>query len=166
MRWREGGTRGKERRQRAKITYLASWFIIDVLGCLRRGSHGYLGQVLCLELDLQVVSIGQAVKERGEGCSPLYSTIQECCKEATSPYSCLQRHVWGHLTQTRSPCLDAQILFFPDPDSFCPLDSALFNPPWGPLLLHLAQRRPLSLLQLEYSLYRDLWCYSVLFKSG
>lgn len=95
-----------------------------------------------------------------------YSTIQECCKEATSPYSCLQRHTWGHLTQTWSPCLDAQILFVPDPTSFCPLDSALLNPLWGHLLPHLAQRRPLSLLQLEYSLYSDLWCYSVPFKSG
>lgn len=48
------------------MTYLASWFIIDALGCPWRQSHGSLGQVLCLELDLLVVSIGLASKERGD----------------------------------------------------------------------------------------------------
>ena len=42
------------------VTDLAPWFIIDVLGCPQRGSPEFLGQVL--ELDFQILSIGQAPK--------------------------------------------------------------------------------------------------------
>lgn len=74
--------RGKERRQRETITYLASWFIIDALGCPWRGSHQCLGQVLCLKLDLRVVSIGQAPKKRQGALPTIPKSKRNAAKEA------------------------------------------------------------------------------------
>ena len=128
----------QERRPRAKTTYLASWFIIDALGCLRRGSHRHPGQVLCLELDLQVVSIRQAPKKRGDRVLfPLFQNptryqplllppeipLRACDPETVPSPSC------------SDPVLSQLLLFLS-------LDCELLNPPWGHLLSHLAQKRP------------------------
>lgn len=99
------------------ITYLASWFIIDVLGCPQRGSHGFLGQVP--ELDFQVLSIGQAPKREETVHAPHhYSKFQEeFCKEGTDPYTPDTAEDRDPETGSR---LQVQIFFFPNQDSFCP----------------------------------------------
>lgn len=143
---------GKERRQRGTITYLASWFIIDVLGCPQRGSHGFLGRVP--ELDFQVLSIGQAPKREETVHSPHhYSKFQEeFCKEGTDPYTPDTAEDRDPETVSSSSGTD---LLLPQPRFFLSLDCSQPSPPWCHLPPYLAQRMPLFLFQLEHSPYSD-----------
>lgn len=143
---------GTERRQRGKITYLASWFIIDALGCPWRQFHGYLGQILCLELGLLVASIGQAPKERGDRVLSAVSQnargmLWRRCQPLALPF------VWPETVPSPS-CTDPAF----------PVTGLALLTSGGHLLPHLAQRRCLFLLQLRHPPYSDSWCHSEPFK--
>lgn len=93
---------------------------------------GAWAQCMCLEMDLRVVSIGQVPKERRDRVfSPLFQILREvlCRRHQPSPLR-------TNFIPEKSPCLYAQILFFPNRSSYCPWTvpgpASLVSPPATP----------------------------------
>lgn len=122
---------------------MASWFIIDVLGCPQRRSHEFLSQVLCSELDLHVASLGRVLKRGDRALSSVFQIPNPL--ETPRSHSTHKRPLPSS-TSNPSP-----------PHLLLSLDCAQPNPRWCHLLPHVAPRGPFFLLQLGHLPSHDLW---------